>query len=265
MNRGHLHQTLSPPGTFEFLKIMDGSTAAHPMQELLSMMAEAGVENPVQTLDDLASTSVVQQLGERFALSASGIRAFVLLEALNGGDIRTAYERLSGLDSTLRTYELVREGMTSRFLEEVNARPDFARLYICSPWISFDERSRRLLVHAVHAAETKGERPELLVLTRPDGDGGVPRGVTPLVDLGAVVFLNSRLHTKLYVREAGRRGGYALAVVGSQNLTRSRYLELGVRIRSDTTMIDQLISYFLELTHKSTEIQTEEGSGKGDS
>ena len=254
MTAVHLHQTLSVPGTYEFLKELDHTAAVTSEDQLLSTMAEAGVTNPQCTFEDLVSANILQRLGIRFTLSTYGIRAFVLLDALNGGDIRLAYQRLSNLDSTLRTYELVREGMTASFLEDINARPDFARLYICSPWIALDERGRGLLTHAVQSAEARGERPELLVLTRPGDDGGAPPGISPLRDLGATVFLNSRLHTKLYVREPGRRGGYALAVVGSQNLTHSRYLELGIRINSDGTMINRLISYFLELSHTSVEV-----------
>jgi hypothetical protein len=49
-----------------------------------------------------------------------------------------------------------------------------------------------------------------------------------------------------------------MAIVGSQNLTKSRYLELGVRINSDSQMIDRLIGYFLELTNHSREIERNE-------
>ena len=44
-----------------------------------------------------------------------------------------------------------------------------------------------------------------------------------------------------------------MAIVGSQNLTRSNHLELGIRVNNDSRMIDELIRYFLELTSYSTE------------
>ena len=257
MTPTHLHQTLSIPGTYEFLKALDHTSITSRQEQLVAIMADEGVADPQRTLGDLVSANILQRLGTRFTLSTLGIRTFVLLDAINGGDLRHACQRLSSLDSTLHTYELVREGMTAAFLEDINARPDFARLYICSPWITLDERGRSLLTHAVQSAEAGGERPELLVLTRPDDDGRAPSGVSPLRDLGATVFLNSSLHTKLYIREPGRRGGYSLAVVGSQNLTRSKYLELGIRINSDGAMINRLISYFLELSHHSVEVQHE--------
>ena len=165
-----------------------------------------------------------------------------------------AYQRLGNLDNTLHSYQLVREGMTASFLENVNARPGFLRLYLCSPWIGLSDRNRALLVHALHMAESRGERPELLVLTRPGADGSAPSGIAPLQELDATVFLNPRLHTKLYIREPGKRGGYSMAVVGSENLTRSNYLELGIRINSDSTMIDKLIAYFWALSTESVEL-----------
>ena len=218
------------------------------------MMAASGVEQPRHTFEDLVAAGVLQVLGVDFGLSTFGIRTVVLLEALNGGDLRLAYDRLSNLDGTLHSYELVREGMTDAFLQNVNARPGFVRLYLCSPWIGLSDHNRNLLVHSLHSAEASGERPELLVLTRPGGDGSAPSGIAPLQKLGATVFLNPRLHTKLYIREPGRRGGFSMAVVGSQNLTRSNYLELGIRINSDSAMIDRLIAYFWSLSYESVEV-----------
>jgi len=177
------------------------------------------------------------------------------LEALNGGDLRDIYRRLSRIDNTLRVYELIREGMTKAFLQNLVERPGFGRLYICSPWISLDRKQQELLFHAIIQVEQRrGTRPEILVITRPDEKTGlVPATVKPFQDLGATLFLNRRLHTKLYIREPDTSGGYTMAIVGSQNLTKSNYLELGVRINSDSQMITQLIAYFYELTNHSHE------------
>ena len=255
MTTQHLHQRLSAPGTYEFLKTFEQiSATASPEEQVLEMMAASGVEQPRHTFNELVANGILQVLGVEFGLSTFGIRSSILLDALNGGDIRLAYQRLSNLDNTLHSYQLVREGMTDSFLENVSGRPGFQRLYICSPWIGLSNRNRTLLVHALHAADSRGEHPELLVLTRPGADGNAPPGIAPLQDLGATVFLNPRLHTKLYIREPGKRGGYSMAIVGSQNLTRSNYLELGIRINSDSTMVDRLIAYFWALSNESVEL-----------
>ena len=255
MTTQHLHQKLSAPGTYEFLRTLEqNSETTSPEEQILQMMEANGVEQPRHTFNDLLTAGILQILGVEFSLSTFGIRASVLLEALNGGDLRLAYQRLSNLDSTLNSYQLVREGMTDAFLENISTRPGFVRLYLCSPWIGLNDRNQTLLIHALHSAQSRGERPELLVLTRPSGDGSAPPGIAPLQEMGATVFLNPRLHTKLYIREPGRRGGYSMAVVGSQNLTRSNHLELGIRINSDSAMIDQLIAYFWALSHDSVEL-----------
>ena len=254
MTLSHLHQSIATPGVYELLQALDEATDATSEDDLFTLMAGKGLENPQHTFEELLSTNILQRLGIHFMLSKLGTRTYLLLEALNGGDLRVAYDRLTKLDSTLQTYELIREEMTGVFLENVSARPDFARLFVCSPWISLNKRRVGLLTHAVLSAQATGIQPELLILTRPDSDGNVPQGVVPLQNLGATVFLNSRLHSKLYIREPSRRGGYAMAIVGSQNLTKSHYFELGIRINSDGAMVDRLIAYFFELSHHSKEV-----------
>ena len=254
MTSTHLHQTLSLSGIFELLQDLDRLGAVSISQErILDMMTERGVEEPLYTFRELVGSRILLPIGADFSLSRFGIRANILLQALNGGDLRVAYERLQRVDRSLAAYELVREGMTDSFLENLNARPGFARVYLCSPWINLSRRNAELLTHAVHTAEARRQSPEVLVITRPDGDGNVPNAVSQLSELRPKVFLNNRLHTKLYIREPGAEGGYAMAVVGSQNLTRSSYLELGIRINSDTAMVNQLVAYFWELAHGSSE------------
>jgi hypothetical protein len=251
-----LHQTVAVPGGYEFLRTLEGSSATALSEgELLALMTEAGLEDPPSTLGDFLAAGLLSRFGTRIGLTTFGIRTLLLIEALDGGDIRDVYRRLSYYDSTLRMYELVREGMTTRFLESIVDRPGFARLYFCSPWISLDDRQRSMLLHAVHRAGRRGVAPEIFVITRPDGQRHLPPdSVKPFRDLGASVFLSSRLHTKLYIREPDSSGGYSMAIVGSQNLTRSEYLELGIRIGADSVMVDQLIAYFWELCNASVEV-----------
>ena len=254
MTTQHLHQTLSEAGTYEFLeKLEQANISSSPEEALIEMMADSGIDQPRHTFGELVAARILQRLGAEFSLSSFGIRSFALLEALNGGDLRIAYQRLTNIDSALQSYELVYEGMTDAFLENIHARPGFVRLYLCSPWINLSRRNQDMLVHSVHLAESAGESPELFVITRPDSDGNAPSGVAPLRELGATTFMHPRLHTKLYIREPGTQGGYGMAVVSSQNLTRSRYLELGIRINSDMTMINELIRYFWRLSNASVE------------
>lgn len=253
----HLHQAISVEGAFEALRALEASAESfYSAEDMTALMARCGIESPKAAIGDFVASNLLCRSGDRFGLTTWGIRTLLLLEAINGGDLKDIYRRLARFDSTLRAYELVRVGMTDLFLRNINDRPGFRRLYLCSPWISFDRKQADLLLHAIlHVERTRGSRPELLVITRPgdDDESTVPASLLPFQKIGATIFLNKRLHTKLYIREPDSSGGYSMAIIGSQNLTRSRYLELGIRINSDGQMIDQLIAYFWELTYHSQE------------
>lgn len=252
----HLHQTLGIPGSFEFLSALESQPAtALAEDDTLALMVQAGVEAPETTLSDFMAAGLLAPYGHRIGLTTFGIRTKLLLEVLNGGDLRDVYRRLGRYDSTLRMYELVREGMTSQFLESINDRPGFSRLYFCSPWINLETRQQDTLACAIMREERRGGRPELYVICRPI-ESTANREVdalAPFRGLGATILLNGRLHTKLYIREPDRNGGYSMAIVGSQNLTRSQYLELGIRVNADSAMISQLIRYFWDLANASLE------------
>jgi hypothetical protein len=252
-----LSETVGAVGTFEFLRELEGSSqTSFTTDEIEIIMVRHGVDKPQNAIEDFVASNLLHRDGKLLGLTTLGIRTYYLLDAINGADIRGVYRRLARLDSTLRIYELIREGMTKTFLQNINERLGFSRLYFCSPWISLDRKQQDLLVHAVLQAERKrGARPEILVIVRPEenADYAIPLTLKPFQDLGATIFLNKRLHTKLYIREPDTSGGYSMAIIGSQNLTKSNYLELGIRINSDSQMIDHLITYFWEITNYSFE------------
>jgi hypothetical protein len=166
----YLHETLAASGAFDSLQqIQSSSSTRFSANELSELMGSCGVVDPQALLQDLIGENVIHRDGERFAITLAGIRACLLLEAINGGDLRDIYRRLAQLDSTLRLYELIRQGMTKTFLLNINERPGFLRLYICSPWISLDAKHAALLAHAVsRVEETTGDKPEIIVITRPE-------------------------------------------------------------------------------------------------
>jgi hypothetical protein len=199
---------------------------------------------------------LVRREGHQFRVTVFGARTYLLLEALNGGDVTHVFNRLTQLGEVAPMYELVRQGMAERFLQTLVTRPGFRRLYIASPWINLSRRARGFLLHAVHQCERRhGQAPELLVMTRPGRTGSprIPESVKPLEELGATVFLHRRLHSKLYIREPGTTGGVLLAIVGSENLTCSAHLELGIQVNSDSRLINQLIRYFWDVSSYSSE------------
>ncbi len=249
-----LNEIVGTKGAFETLRFLDVSRDTYyPKDQLQDHMESYGVTDPANVLRDIFAANLIHLDENQVSITTYGIRTYLLLLAINGGDIKDIYRRLSHLDSSLRSYELIREGMTTSFLQNLNQRPGFGRLYFCSPWIHLDRKRQELLESAVLNTERRrGNRPEVLVITRPDGDT-IPDTLQPFRDLGATIYLNKQLHTKLYIREPDTSGGYAMAIVGSQNLTKSKYLELGIRINADGQMINKLISYFIELTFYSQE------------
>lgn len=253
-----LHQVVGIQGALEALReLEEGPTTSLLAGDVLEVMGRCGVCDPASTLQDFVAASLLYRAGDRFGLTHLGIRTLMLLEAIDGRDLKEVFQGLSLLDGSLRAYELVREGMTRSFLQSINERPGFFRLYFCSPWIHLDAEQRELLHHAVEQAERpSGTRPEMLVIARPDAGPGtnVPATLRPFQEVGATIFLNQRLHTKLYIREPGPSGGYSMAMLGSQNLTRSSYLELGIRINADGYMVDRLIAYFWEIANSSHEV-----------
>jgi len=253
----NVHQVVAANGVLELLRVLRSSaTTSHSQEELADVIRHVGLTSADVCLHDLVAANILFQRGDYMGLSTFGVRTSLLLDAINGGDITSIYSKLCDLDPGLKMYELVREGMTRQFLRSLVDRPGFGRLYICSPWINLDRKQAAMLSYAISRQEQRyGVPPEILVITRPEDTSSmtVPATLEPLQKLGATVFLNGRLHAKLYIREPGINGGFAMAIVGSQNLTKSTNIELGVKINSDGALINRLISYFLTISNYSHE------------
>ena len=229
---------------------------AFPRAELENQFDKIGVREPPALIDRLLDTGLMAPYGGRFGISSQGQRAHLLAEALDGGDLQDIVRRLRSLSGQPDMYELVREGMTTAFVRALIDRPGFRRLYICSPWINPSEKDVATLKYAyLSALKQQEDPPEIYVILRPPESAPqeAANGVDAFRDLGAQLFLNPKIHSKLYIREPDRRGGAPMAIVGSQNLTRSKHLELGIRINGDSRLIDKLIQYFLEIASRSSE------------
>ena len=119
----HTHQAVAFDGAFEFLKALhSSSTAVLERAEVVRIMRASGVCDPQTSLQELAAANLLVDRGESVRLTRRGIRTTLLLEATNGADLGDVYHRLSQVDAAIGRYELVREGMTRRFIEDLNAR-----------------------------------------------------------------------------------------------------------------------------------------------
>ena len=245
---------LAAPGVDPTLRELGSSPdAAYHRIQLEDTLYGHGASTPHRLLDRLINANLLQWIGDRLALSRNGRKTQLLLQALEGGDLADIYRRLQRIDGR-PSYELVREGMTEAFFGGLTRTAGrLGRLYVCSPWINASEPVIKHLQYAfLRRPRLSISAPELLVVTRPPRNDPNP-SLVALRGLGARVFYQPRLHSKLYIREPDQSGGSLSAVVGSQNLTRSRYLELGIRITGDDQLVRQLIRYFMELANVSTE------------
>lgn len=251
-----LSEQLGGTGIYESLRALnDDPRGALEASDFRDLMESLGVTDAAHLLHELEGLGLLTRVGTTVELSAKGTRTTLLLRALNGDDLSSALRRLRELDSSLVNYSLVREGMTTGFFKSLVHQPNVGRLYICSPWINLTTTEERYLKTAILSRRRRRREPDIQVITRPDdGRGTRSENLAPFLDLGASVFLHEKLHAKLYIREPDFAGGYVMAVVGSQNLTRSKYLELGIRIESDTVIIGNLISYFYDITYHSHEL-----------
>lgn len=251
-----INSVLGVAGTHRALQSLERSSETwRPYDAVVELLVDHGCPNPSATIEELVKINLLHRNPDGFAITQFGVRTAILLDAINGADLRETWRRLTRIYPDIHNYELIRNRLIGAFLDNLAHRPGFGRIYLCSPWISLDKRHHDILAHALLLAESGYAQPEALVITRPKE--GTREELAPsaayLKDLGAEVFLNRNLHTKLYIREPGPSGGLAMAILGSQNLTRSRYLELGIRIHSDTVIIQNLIRYFLDIIAQSDE------------
>jgi len=256
-----VHQVVAKPGMAEALQeLANSSVTGRGRSELEDILSNAGAREPITAVDDLLEYNLLEQFGDRLGISLAGIRTSLLIQALNGADIEAIWGQLRRVTGSAATYELVREGMTKLFVQSLVDRPGFGRLYFCSPWVNPSQKEGAMLKYAVMREERQSRRlPEVIVVTRPP-DVMPPEargGLAVFREIGAKIYFHRRLHSKLYIREPGPAGGLPMAILGSQNLTRSDWLELGIRINGDSQLIAQLMRYFLDLMSWSSEDEGE--------
>jgi hypothetical protein len=187
------------------------------------------------------------------AISSRGYRTLLFASGALGAPSDDIFQELKLIEPGLYKYELVREGMTSRFIKTLLTEPGFQRLYICSPWINLQKDDfGRLAIALDKARRVLPRPPELLVLVQTPRTPEAVQTLNKLRWLGAVIIEKPKLHSKLYMREPGPSGGLWLGIVGSENLTKQKWIELGIEIRNDSHLLSKLRNYFFELFGRAT-------------
>lgn len=212
------------------------------------LLRGCGCKEPEGIFEELRVAGFFTGRSPGFALSTAAYRTLLFVSAALGMRSQGVFDELRTLEPSLRRYELVREGMTSRFIKGLLTEPGFQRLYICSPWINLVKQDLgRLAVALDKAAQSLTRQPEILILVQTPKMPEVKKTLDVLRSLGAEVVEKPKLHSKLYMREPGPSGGLSLAIVGSENLTRVKWIELGIEIRNDNYILSRLRSYFFDI------------------
>jgi hypothetical protein len=190
-----------------------------------------------------------------FCISSLGKKVTILLKGINGdSDIYELFNELSNLYPNLRPYELITENITDYFIDSLYSRPDFIRVYICSPWIRLDENRIEKIKNAIFTASKRYPNLQISVITLPlerYRDKKAFETIKVLKQIGAEIVVNPRLHAKLYMSEPGPLGGSHYAIFGSENLTGRGNIELAIKIENDNEILRKLNQYFYEIWEES--------------
>ncbi len=246
-------EVLGQTGVFDFLRELD-TLQATQSEKIFDLLASCGIEKPSRVFDQLTQISIIFEADNKFYLTSKGREMWLLLRALNGCDLKEILQQLRQLHPTLFPYEIVTEGMTTEFINNLAAFPSFRRVLICSPWVSIKRKVFQKFSYAVYKAQesSPANKVDIIVIARPlrKKDPNYSQFLDvfhALTSIGVEIVLHEKLHTKLYIRDPGTVGGFSQAIFGSENLTVKRNIELGIRITNDTAIFNKLITYFFDL------------------
>lgn len=217
--------------------------------EMVSLMKETGVSDDL--FSELANSGLFIESPDGFYISSLGKKATLLLRAINDyEEISEVFQQLTYLYPSLRPYELITENITDYFISSLYNRPDFIRIYICSPWIRLDENHIEQIKNAIYTASKRYINLQILIITLPleqYRDRKAIETLRALKQIGAEIVINRKLHAKLYISEPGPSGGSHYAIFGSENLTGRRNIELAIKIENDNQILRKLSLYFHEI------------------
>ena len=244
---------------YECLKFIASECVPQVLHEL-SMVKDLSLH---ESLKKQATPDRVPYLQEQFLkynlvaepdmfVSGRGRTCHCGVGVIEGGSIADTIDRLQEIDPSAKRITVVREGMTDAFLTLVRRLDAIRRIWICSPWVSLTtERLRNLAIGVERSRRESGYLPEVSVVTRPVADqplGDKNETLAYFSRINAVIRYKPNLHSKLYIVETASSPGQRQAFVGSENFTKPRFQEVGIRVNNDNQLIDDLVRYFLALT-----------------
>ena len=254
-----MNEIVGKKGAYQFLDKIYEYQDVVQSQDLLQLIDEMNISQDL--FSELADAGLFIGTPDGFYVSSLGKKITLLLRGINGQEeIPEVFGKLSYLYPELKPYELITEDVTSYFIDSLQLRPDFIRVYICSPWIRLEESHLEKVKQAVSQARRRYDNLQILVITKPRrGYRNWQASVETfkvLRSLGAEIVTNEKLHAKLYISEPGPYGGAHYAIFGSENLTGRQNIELAIRIENDNEILGKLARFFFD-TQEESEILEE--------
>lgn len=249
-----MNETVGSKGAYQILnKIMQNQRIVST-EDMLPLIDESGLAR--DSFSDLVDKGLLIGTTKGYYISSIGERVTLLLRAINGDtDISDIFRKLSDIYPWLKPYELLTEDITGYFINSLMLRPNFITLYICSPWIRLEQDQLDMFEKAVLKAKRQYPNLQILVITLPRvGYRNWEASIDTfelLKELGAEIVTKWRLHAKLYISEPGPFGGAHYAIIGSENLTGRKNIELSIRIANDNEMLSGLANYFRDIHNES--------------
>lgn len=262
-----MNEIVGQKGAYSLLNKMYTKMDIADDAEIASLMRELNVSD--ELFSDLTNSGLFIESPNGFYISSVGKRVTLLLRAINDEEeISEVFQQLKFLYPSLRAYELITEDITNYFIENLYSRPDFIRVLICSPWIRLDENHLSKLHSAILKASAQYKNLQIRIITLPpDGYLNWSASIETFKSFrsfGGEIMAHCekinnkyRLHTKLYIVEPGPYGGAHYAIIGSENLTGRRNIELSIKIENDNEILRKLNLYFYEIWQESQILKEE--------
>jgi hypothetical protein len=242
-------ELLTQPDVGEACRLIDRRGTLSVSEMAIHLRPDRVVAEVIELLVSLGLAAYVPQT---LSSTRELRRALLLLEAVEGGDLDACFSALRSMYPALDKISIVRQHMSRTFLKLLFAERSLGRVSICSPWIHLSVNEQRRLKWLASQTLASGENISMVVVTRPISGDPISRAPLEaslefLRKLGADIILKKNVHAKVYIRIPGDSGGTEFAVIGSENLTVPKYLELGLLVKNDSSLINKLVGAFYEI------------------
>lgn len=266
------YKILAKDGAFETLKFLELHGKVPP-ERLLSYLSRSTyfLKDIKQRINELENIGFIKKTVRdrtsriNYCLTKEGREAVSLVDVINGYPLSTILDRLAYLRND--RFNLLTHDITNHFIDELAFRRDFSEVFICTPWIRLLPESLNDLEHILNSAYKLTKiKPKIHIITRPlikttqkashlIWNSQIRKTLLWFKKRGAEILCVPRLHSKLYII-FGKE--FQIGIFGSENLTGSKNIELGIRIE-DSTIVNKLYMYWEEIYNNSKCVELHEG------